>query len=174
MHPTPLLAIALAAAAGSAQLLVPAPEGYSKVYITSKTNTKFVVQPKAVSVGSTLVVQQLNGQPEQQWYIKAGQTKIQLVDTTWCMDAGLEANWRDMANINLANCSDAADGQKWDAMADGRIALELSPQPQQCLDLQYMRATPGNAVGLYSCAGLGNTGAADKGINFPLVNVTTP
>lgn len=47
-------------------------------------------------------------------------------------------------------------------------------QAEQCLDLQYMRATPGNAVGLYSCAGLGNTGAADKGINFPLVNVTSP
>lgn len=34
--------------------------------------------------------QQLNGNPEQQWYIKAGKTKIQLVDTTWCMDAGLK------------------------------------------------------------------------------------
>ncbi|KAH8847811.1 hypothetical protein MCOR27_010306 [Pyricularia oryzae] len=174
MISTPLLAIAIAAAVGSTQELVAAPEGYSKVYITSNVNTKFVVQPKAASVGSTLVVQQLNGNPEQQWYIKAGKTKIQLVDTTWCMDAGLKANWRNMANINLANCSDAVDGQKWNAMADGRIALELSPQPQQCLDLQYMRATPGNAVGLYSCAGLGNTGAADKGINFPLVNVTSP
>lgn len=36
-----------------------------------------------------------------------------------------------MANINLANCSDAVDGQKWNTMADGRIALELSPQPRK-------------------------------------------
>lgn len=43
---------------------------------------------------------------------------------------------------------------------------------EECIDLQYMRATANNPVGLYSCAGLGNTGAADKGINWPLVNVT--
>ena len=42
----------------------------------------------------------------------------------------------------------------------------------QCVDLQYMRATPNNPVGLYNCQGLGNIGAADKGINWPLVNVT--
>lgn len=41
---------------------------------------------------------------------------------------------------------------------------------EQCMDLQYLRATQNNPVGLYSCAGLGNTGAADKGINFPLVD----
>lgn len=35
-----------------------------------------------------------------------------------------------------------------------------------------MRATPGNPVGLFTCAGLGNTGAKDKGINWPLVVVT--
>jgi hypothetical protein len=44
---------------------------------------------------------------------------------------------------------------------------------EQCMDLQYLRATQNNPVGLYSCAGLANSGAADKGINWPLVNVTT-
>jgi hypothetical protein len=44
---------------------------------------------------------------------------------------------------------------------------------EQCVDLVYMRAVENNAVGLYTCAGLGNTGAADKGINWPLVNATT-
>jgi len=48
----------------------------------------------------------------------------------------------------------------------------LTPETEQCIDLQYMRATANNPVGLYTCAGLGNTGAADKGINWPLVNVT--
>lgn len=44
---------------------------------------------------------------------------------------------------------------------------------EECLDLQYLRATENNPVGLYNCAGLGNTGAADKGINWPLANATT-
>lgn len=44
---------------------------------------------------------------------------------------------------------------------------------EECLDLQYMRATANNPVGMYSCAGLGNIGAKDKGINWPLVNATT-
>jgi hypothetical protein len=50
--------------------------------------------------------------------------------------------------------------------------MGLLGNPEQCVDLVYMRATENNPVGLYSCAGLGNTGAADKGINWPLVNVT--
>jgi hypothetical protein len=68
-----------------------------------------------------------------------------LVNTTLCFDAGAKsehpilflsamvsantrraANWKDMASITLQNCSDTADGQKWNAMADGRIALDLS------------------------------------------------
>lgn len=49
------LALAAAAAAGSlAQAQVP--EGYRAVYMTSMANTKFVVQPKTVALGSTLVV----------------------------------------------------------------------------------------------------------------------
>jgi hypothetical protein len=35
-----------------------------------------------------------------------------------------------------------------------------------------MRATENNPVGLYGCAGLGNAGAGDKGINWPFINVT--
>lgn len=31
-----------------------------------------------------------------------------------------------MGAITLQNCSDTVDGQKWNAMADGRIALDLS------------------------------------------------
>jgi hypothetical protein len=74
-------------------------------------------------------------------------------------------------------------------MADGRIAVtgsagtrkyknklyrgskETDLITEQCLDLQYMRATQNNPVGLYNCAGLGNTGAKDKGINWPLKDV---
>jgi hypothetical protein len=34
-----------------------------------------------------------------------------------------------------------------------------------------MRATANNPVGLYVCAGLGNIGAKDAGINWPLLAV---
>lgn len=36
-----------------------------------------------------------------------------------------------------------------------------------------VRAVPNNPVGLYSCAGLGGIGAADNGLNWPLVNATS-
>ncbi|KAL8403090.1 hypothetical protein RB594_008374 [Gaeumannomyces avenae] len=170
-----LAAAAVAAAVGGGMAQPqPVPEGYRAVYITSMQNARFVVQPKTLSVGSTLVVQPLSNKTEQQWYIKAGVTRIQLAETNWCMDAGAKGNWKDMANINLRECSTTGVGQMWNAMADGRIAVDASPKPQQCIDLQFLRATAGNPVGLYSCAGLGNTGARDAGINWPLVNVTKP
>jgi hypothetical protein len=111
------------------------------------------------------------------------------------MDAGPKSGWKDMANIYLRECVDTEVAQKWIAKDDGRIALEASPgtrkflsqsrnavleveqytnkRAEQCIDLQYLRATQNNPVGLYNCAGLANSGAADKGINWPLANVTT-
>ncbi|KAH8898377.1 hypothetical protein GQ53DRAFT_777789 [Thozetella sp. PMI_491] len=166
MWATSFVALALAATC-----LADVPAGYRKVYITSNVNTKFVIVPKAAKAGAAIVVQTLNNKAEQQWYIKDGKTKIQLADTTLCIDAGAKSNWKDMANISLKDCSDTEDGQKWLAMTDGRIAVELS-SPQECLDLQYMKATANNPVGLYACAGLGNAGAGDKGINWPLSNAT--
>jgi hypothetical protein len=50
---TSLIALGLAAT-GLAQVAVP--EGYRRVYITSKQDAKFVVVPKARTNGSTLVV----------------------------------------------------------------------------------------------------------------------
>ena len=79
--------VLLLAAAGVADV----PAGYKKVYITSMVNPKFVVQPKAAKTGSTVVVQTLTSKPEQQWYIKDGASKIQLADTTLCLDAGAKS-----------------------------------------------------------------------------------
>ncbi|KAK1765004.1 hypothetical protein QBC33DRAFT_621620 [Phialemonium atrogriseum] len=166
MLTTSLLVLALAAT-GFAQ----APEGYRTVYITSKVDPKFVIVPKAATSGSGTVVQTLTNKPEQQWYLKEGSSTIQLAGTTLCMDAGAKANWKDMGSISLAECDATSPSQQWDVMADGRIALAAS-SPQECIDLQYMRATANNPVGLYGCAGLGNAGAADKGINWPLVDAT--
>ncbi|KAK0630492.1 hypothetical protein B0T17DRAFT_488911 [Bombardia bombarda] len=171
MLTTSFLALALAAT-GLAQVTVP--EGYRKVYITSMVNTKFVVVPKTpVKSGTTLVVQTLNNKAEQQWYVKVGNaTKIQLADTTLCLDGGAKSNWKDMGNLYVKDCNATEPAQQWAVLPDGRIALEAS-KPLECVDLQYMRATANNPVGFYSCAGLGNTGAADKGINWPLANVTS-
>ncbi|KAF2651091.1 carbohydrate-binding module family 13 protein [Lophiostoma macrostomum CBS 122681] len=166
MLATSLLFVALAAT-GFAQ----APAGYRTVYITSNVDTKFVVVPKGRTAGSTTVVQTLTSKPEQQWYIKGGNSSVQLAGTQLCLDAGAKSNWKDMGNIYIQTCDATVAGQQWNVQADGRIALTAS-SPQECIDLQYMRATQNNPVGLYSCAGLGNTGAADKGINWPLVNVT--
>lgn len=83
----------------------------------------------------------------------------------------VKGNWKDMSRVYLVTCAPGSASQQWDVMADGRIALVAS-KPQECLDLQYMRATQNNPVGLYSCAGLGGIGAADNGLNWPLVNAT--
>lgn len=125
-----LILLALAAT-GLAQ--VTAPPGYRKVYMTSNVDKKFVVVGKSpVKAGSTLVVQTLTSKPEQQWWLQNGKTRIQLVDTTLCMDAGAtKTAWKDMAPIALQECSETADGQKWDVKADGRIALDLSPAPRK-------------------------------------------
>ncbi|KAF2845032.1 carbohydrate-binding module family 13 protein [Plenodomus tracheiphilus IPT5] len=166
-----MLTVTLVTLALAATSFAQIPDGYRRVYITSKQDTKFVIVPKGRTAGNTLVVQSLTSKPEQQWYIKANQTSIQLADTTLCMDAGPKSGWKDMANVYLRECADT-EQQKWVAQADGRISLQASTGTQQCLDLQYLRATQNNPVGLYNCAGLGNTGAADKGINWPLQNAT--
>lgn len=125
-----LVLLALAAT-GFAQ--VTAPEGYRKVYMTSNVDKKFVIVGKSpVKAGGTLVVQTLTSKPDQQWWLQNGKTRIQLVDTTLCMDAGAtKSAWKDMAPINLQECSETADGQKWEVKADGRIALDLSPAPRE-------------------------------------------
>ncbi|KAF2646606.1 hypothetical protein P280DRAFT_416063 [Massarina eburnea CBS 473.64] len=172
MLATSLVALALAAT-GFAQTTIP--DGYRKVYITSMVDTKYVVVPKGspAANGQTTVVQTLTSKPEQHWYITANSTKVYLAaNTALCLDAGPKTAWKDMANVYVNTCADTAPGQQWTAMADGRIAVTGS-SPQECLDLQYMKATQNNPVGLYSCAGLGNIGAKDKGINWPLQNATT-
>ncbi|PVH97333.1 carbohydrate-binding module family 13 protein [Periconia macrospinosa] len=169
--PTLILATLCAVATNVAQAQVPAT--YRKVYITSAVNTQFVVVPKTATAanGGLVVVQTNTKSPTQQWHLTSNSTKIYLASNpTLCLDAGAKTAWKDMAPVYTNTCSDTAPGQKWIALADGRIAVDGS-SPQECLDLQYMQAKQNNPVGLYACAGLGNTGAKDKGINWPLVDV---
>ncbi|KAL6703414.1 hypothetical protein ACN47E_009673 [Coniothyrium glycines] len=165
MPATLLLALALAAST----TLAVTPPGARPVYITSAQDQTFAVAPTSRAVGATLVVQSFTSSPQQTWYVKANETSIQLADSTLCMDAGPQSAWRDMASVYVRECADT-EQQRWNVMPDGRIAVAGSTGTQQCLDLQYLRATQNNPVGLYNCAGLGNTGAKDKGINWPLVD----
>ncbi|KAK3201066.1 hypothetical protein GRF29_213g966212 [Pseudopithomyces chartarum] len=165
------------------------PENYNKVYLQSLVDTSFVVQAKGVTTGSTVVVwvshshtvllfinhnNKVNNKGDQHWLLTSNTSKIYLANVdppTLCLDAGPKTAWKDMATVYVNTCSDTAPGQNWTVMADGRIGVTGS-SPAECLDLQYMRATANNPVGLYQCAGLGNTGAKDKGINWPQKNVT--
>lgn len=68
------------------------PAGTRKVYITSNVDAKYVVVAKTpVKSGTTTVVQTLSSKIEQQWYIQAGNSSIQLANTTLCMDAGAKS-----------------------------------------------------------------------------------
>ncbi|XP_014558837.1 carbohydrate-binding module family 13 protein [Bipolaris victoriae FI3] len=165
MLPTIILSLALAVTS-----FAQAPEGHRTVYITSAQDAKFVVVPKSRIAGAPLVVQSLTKSPSQTWYLAApsNSTSIQLASTTLCMDAGPKSGWKDMALVYLRECAPKAESQTWISMDDGRIALEASVGTKQCLDLQYIRAVENNPVGMYNCAGLGNIGAKDKGINWPL------
>ncbi|KAK0752203.1 hypothetical protein B0T18DRAFT_426723 [Schizothecium vesticola] len=176
MHLLPFLALLPLALSQTA----PAPR---LVILTTAVNAKFAIEPKSLpaKAGVQLVVQPLSAtKAAQHWALLTTNstttptkttTRIQLANTTLCIDAGAKSNWKDMARVSLAECADTADGQRWTVMADGRVAVEGSAAPQSCIDLEYMRATAGNPVGLYTCAGLGGTGAADKGIVWGFVDV---
>ena len=128
-----LLALGLASTALGQ---VTPPAGYRKVYITSNVNAKFVVEPKTpVKAGVQLVVNTLANKPSQQWWLQNGKTRIQLVDTTLCIDAGAKANWKDMARLTLSECAETVDGQKFEVKADGRIAVDLSAAPRMFFSL---------------------------------------
>ncbi|PMD43177.1 carbohydrate-binding module family 13 protein [Hyaloscypha variabilis F] len=165
MLATSILLFALAAVG-----LADVPAGYKTVYLTSKVDAKLAIVPKTAVAGSIIQVQTLASTPAQQWYLKEGNSSIQLAGSTLCLDGGAKSNWKDMGSVVVETCDATSVSQVWNVMADGRIALAPS-SPQECLDLQYMKDAPGTTVGIYSCAGLNNVGAADKGINWPQVAV---
>jgi len=60
------------------------------------------------------------------------------------------AAWKDMAAIYINECSDTVDGQKWNVMADGRIAVvsstprTLLPCPNKPFPVSPLRRGPAN------------------------------
>lgn len=129
LTPSSFLVLALASTTSLAQ---DGGVGNRTVYITSKVNSKFAIEPKApVRASTTIVVQTLSSSASSDaaWVLSPGDTKIQLAGTGLCIDAGAESAWRDMAPVYLRNCTAASaddPAQLWDVMADGRIALKAS------------------------------------------------
>lgn len=68
------------------------PEGYRKVILNTIKDAKFAVQAQTpIKSGSGIIlftVKATSPKPEQQWWIKDGNTKVQLADTNFCLDAG--------------------------------------------------------------------------------------
>ncbi|KAI5859419.1 ricin B lectin domain-containing protein [Durotheca rogersii] len=157
-----LVALALAAT-GFAQIEKPA--GYSQVVITSSWNEKFVLQPAApVKTGSNIVLMSRKDTVDQQWYLQSGSTKIQLANTTLCLDAG--ANRANGSPLTVTTCADNQASQKWVYNADQQIVLDQTGA-KLCADL-YMGAVRDNTrIVIWQCI------AGDKNHIWGTANVTT-
>jgi hypothetical protein len=103
MFATSILLFALAAVG-----LADVPAGYKTVYLTSKVDAKLAIVPKTAVAGSIIqvfvILSQFTGTdqcllvsnhsqtfastPAQQWYLKEGNSSIQLADSTLCLDGG--------------------------------------------------------------------------------------
>ena len=86
-------------------------EKISKIHFMIYSTTELIIV--------RLYRQTLNNKPEQQWYIKDGNVtgRIQLADTTFCMDAGAQGersnSLLNMAIINLVTNFSQPTGRTW-------------------------------------------------------------
>ncbi|KAF9525233.1 ricin B lectin domain-containing protein [Crepidotus variabilis] len=159
------LSIALAlAATGLAQVVVPA--GYRTATISTAWNDKFVLQPQApIKSGSAVVLYSVNNHIEQQWYLKDGSTKVQLANTTLCLDAG--SNHNNGNPLTVTTCSDTLASQKWQYNTDSQIVLDQTGT-KLCADL-YMGTLQNNTrIVIWNCI------AGDKNHIWKTTNVTVP
>ncbi|KAK8062790.1 hypothetical protein PG997_014887 [Apiospora hydei] len=153
------------AAGGTAQAL---PEGYRQVLITSAWNAKFVVQPVApVKSGSNIILfanhlltacapssrnhnrKTSTNAPEQQWYLQDGATKIQVANTTLCLDAGTGRS--NGSPLTVATCADDRAAQKWVYNADSQIVLDASSGAKLCADLYTGAVRDNTRIVLWQC-----------------------
>ncbi|KAK8137291.1 hypothetical protein PG984_005231 [Apiospora sp. TS-2023a] len=154
------------AAGGMGQAL---PEGYRQVLITSAWNAKFVVQPVApVKSGNQSEISHdprtflnpitdLNNQtsktstnaPEQQWYLKSNATKIQVANTTLCLDAGTARS--NGSPLTVATCADDKASQKWVYNADSQIVLDTASGAKLCADLYTGAVRDNTRIVLWQC-----------------------
>lgn len=62
--------------------------------------------------------------PEQQWYLQDGSTKIQVANTTLCLDAGTGRS--NGSPLTVATCADGRAAQKWVYNTDSQIVLDTA------------------------------------------------
>ncbi|KAI1503725.1 ricin B lectin domain-containing protein [Biscogniauxia marginata] len=161
MFSSSLLTLAFAVATCFAQ----APEGYQQVTISTAWSEQFVLQPAApVKAGSSIVIMSASDSIEQQWYLKEGSTKIQLANTTLCLDAGTGRS--NGSPLTVADCVEGQASQNWLYNADSQIVLDQTGT-QLCADL-YMGAVRDNTqVVIWQCI------AGDKNHIWNVAEATT-
>ncbi|KAK6857795.1 hypothetical protein PG995_005494 [Apiospora arundinis] len=142
------IVLALTLAAGGMTQTIPA--GYRQVLITSAWNAKFVVQPVApVKSGSNIILKTSTNAPEQQWYLKDGATKIQLANTTFCLDAGTARS--NGSPLTVATCADAKPAQNWVYNTDSQIVLDTTTGTKLCADLYTGAVRDNTRIVLWQC-----------------------
>ncbi|KAL7625731.1 hypothetical protein AAE478_004954 [Parahypoxylon ruwenzoriense] len=158
---TSLIALALAAT-GLAQ--TEKPEGYSQVVITSSWDEKFVLQPVApANAGSGIILATRKDTGEQQWWLQNGNTKIQLANTTLCLDAG--TNHANGNPLTVAACADDLASQKWVYNTDKQIVLDQTGA-KLCADLYMGSVRDNTRIVIWQCI------AGDKNHIWGIANTT--
>ncbi|KAG9222069.1 hypothetical protein CCMSSC00406_0008054 [Pleurotus cornucopiae] len=96
--------------------------------------------------GTPVQIYDCNGSAAQSWLIGPGSTKVQLADTTFCLDAG--SSPANGVGMKIWECFDNLPAQQWFLTDDNRIALE---NQGLCLDLTEGILTNGNQVQTWQC-----------------------
>ncbi|KAJ9133686.1 hypothetical protein NKR23_g10587 [Pleurostoma richardsiae] len=158
-----LLTLAVAATTSLAQGIAPA--GYRTVVITTAWNDKYVLQPAApVKTGSSLVLMSRTDKIDQQWYLKDGNTKIQLANSTLCLDAGTARS--NGSPLTVTTCADAQASQKWVYNSDSQIVLDTTGS-KLCADLYMGTVRDNTRVVIWQCI------SGDKNHIWKAVNVSS-
>ncbi|KAL0952120.1 hypothetical protein HGRIS_008749 [Hohenbuehelia grisea] len=101
--------------------------------------------------GTPVQIWDCNDTPAQNWILNPGSTKVRLMGTNFCLDAGSAPG--DNVPMKIWQCYDNLPAQQWFLTNDRRLALD---NQGLCLDLPQGIADNGNQVQTYRCTD-GNT-----------------
>ncbi|KAF8513975.1 ricin B lectin domain-containing protein [Gautieria morchelliformis] len=134
--------VVLAAAAPSAT-----PPHTSSLIHPNGNNAKCLdVRGNVQANGTPVQIFDCNGTGAQKWVINSSNTKVQLANTNFCLDAG--SNPANFVGMKIWTCFDNLPAQAWFYTGDLRIAVTGKGQ---CLDLPNGDVTNGNQVQTYQC-----------------------
>ncbi|KAJ4386912.1 hypothetical protein N0V85_007928 [Neurospora sp. IMI 360204] len=169
MHLTALLLPLAFAATALSQTTSPSlPEGYRQVILNTVWNAKFAVQAQTpVKSGSGIVlytVPATKPKPEQQWWIKDGNTKVQLANTNFCLDGGTGRS--NGSPLTIQDCADTKASQKWLYQPEGYLVLDQASGTKLCVDLYTGSVRDNTKIVLWQCIN------GDKNHQWKAANVT--